>query len=174
SSLAVILNTGAAILVDCGEGTQHHMRVSTLLRSGRIEVVLLTHLHGDHCYGIFGLLHTAAMEGRKEPVLLVGPQGLREMVETVFRVSGGWFPEESFKIDFLEIPNTGTEDGEDLVGPNGSGPQKTGFDPERCRRSKPVQLGVKSGLTIQAVPLVHGVPDWGYVLTEPDRPGVLD
>jgi len=174
SSLAVLLSSGAAVLVDCGEGTQHHIRVSSMLRASRIETILITHLHGDHCFGLFGLLHSMAMEGRREPVLLVGPQGLRSMVETVLRCSGGWFPEDSFELRFLEIPNCGVEGGEDLVGPDGFGPQKEGFSPERCARASPVPLGVHSGLVLQAVPMVHSVPDWGYLLREPDRAGALD
>ncbi|CAE7406414.1 rnz [Symbiodinium natans] len=173
SSLAVMLNTGAAILIDCGEGTQHHIKVSKLLKLSRVEVVLLTHLHGDHCYGLFGLLQSAALEGRKDPLLIAGPQGLRTMVETVLLSSGGWHPEESFQINFLEIPNTGTPGGESLVGSSGSG-RGLGFHPDLCRHAPPVQLGVLAGLRIQAVPLVHGLPDWGYVLTELDRPGKLN
>jgi len=174
SSLAVLLSSGGAILIDCGEGTQHQIQLSTLLRAGRVEAVLLTHLHGDHCFGLFGLLQAAAIEGRREPMLLVGPEGLRGMVETVFRSSGGWFPEDSFKLEFLEIPNCGVQGCEDLVGDDGSGPHKLGFNAERCARAPPVRLGTRAGLGLQAVPLPHSVPDWGYVLTERDRPGTLD
>lgn len=169
SSLAVLLSSGAAIMVDCGEGTQHHLRVSTMLRASRLEAILLTHLHGDHCFGIFGLLHTAAMEGRKDPMLLVGPVGIREMVETVFRCSGGWFPADCFELQFLEIPTCGAPGRDSLVGEDGAG-----FSAEKCRTAAPVDLGLVGGMRLQAVPLVHSVPDWGYVLTEPDRPGVLD
>jgi len=174
SSLAVILSSGGAILVDCGEGTQHHIRVCTALRASRIDALLLTHLHGDHCFGLFGLLNSMAMEGRKERVLLVGPEGLRNMVETVLGHSGGWCPEESFDLEFLEIPNTGVPGGHDLVGAQGFGPRHQGFDPELCARADAVPLGFQCGLSLQAVPLVHSLPDWGYLLTEPDRPGVLD
>lgn len=163
------MTSGAAVMIDCGEGTQHHLRVSTFLKASKLEAILLTHLHGDHCFGLFGLLHTVAMEGRKEPLLLVGPEGLREMVDTVFRCSGGWFPEDTFALEFEEIPNCGAPGREDLVGPDGKG-----FLAERCKRAPPVSVPERAGLRIQAVPLVHSVPDWGYVLTEPDRPGVLN
>ncbi|CAK9117753.1 unnamed protein product [Durusdinium trenchii] len=173
SSLAVMLNTGGIILVDCGEGTQHHIKVSTLLKLSRVEVILLTHLHGDHCFGLFGVLSTAAIEGRKDPILIVGPQGIQDMVESMLRFTGGWAPEESFNIEYLEIPNTGAG-GEDLVGPSGSGPKGLGFHPDRCRHAEAVELGMLAGLRITAVPLVHGIPDWGYILKELDRPGKLD
>lgn len=147
-------------MIDCGEGTQHHCRVSTVLRASRLEAILLTHLHGDHCFGLFGLLHTVAMEGRREPVVLAGPQGLKEMVDTVMKCSGGWFPEDTFALNFIEIPHLASEGG--------------GFTSEQCSAAQPASLGMIAGLSVQAVPLVHSVPDWGYVLTEPNKPGALD
>lgn len=167
SSLALLMSTGGAILVDCGEGTQHQIRASSLLRASKIDAVMLTHLHGDHCFGLFGLLHTMAMDGRKHPVLLCGPEGIRQMVDTVLGLSGGWSAQESFELVFHEIPNG------ELVG-EGFGAERKGFHPERCAQALPVHLGVRCGLTVQAVPLVHSAPDWGYVFTEPDRPGALD
>lgn len=63
------------ILVDCGEATQHQ-----LLRTSRsvhdLRTILITHVHGDHCYGLPGLLASAAMSGRKAPLTLIGPAAL--------------------------------------------------------------------------------------------------
>lgn len=167
SSLAVLLTSGAAIMVDCGEGTQHHIKASTFLKTSKLDAILLTHLHGDHCFGLFGLLTTMASDGRKEPVLLVGPEGLRQMVDATLSPAGGWKPEESFPLVFRELPSS-TVDG-DLRGLDGRG-----FLSEHCQTASPVCLGECAGMKLQAVPLVHSVPDWGYVLTEPDRPGALD
>ena len=69
-------------LLDCGEGTQlrlleHRRRFSTL------RVVFISHLHGDHFLGLFGLLSTMSMQGRQEPLLVVGPWGIEEMVTAV-------------------------------------------------------------------------------------------
>jgi len=69
-------------LIDCGEGTQlrlleHRRRFSTL------RVVFISHLHGDHFLGLFGLLSTMSMQGRQEPLLVVGPWGIEQMVTTV-------------------------------------------------------------------------------------------
>ena len=74
SSVAVVLD-GTVLLLDCGEGTQHQL-LRAPVRSGAIEAMLITHLHGDHVYGIPGLLATLSMNGRKRPVDLVGPDGL--------------------------------------------------------------------------------------------------
>lgn len=168
ASLAVVMTTGAVIMVDCGEGTQHHIKVSTSVRPARIEAILLTHLHGDHYFGLFGLLHTMAMDGRTDPVSLVGPVGVQKMVKVIFETSGGWCSEGAFPLEFVEIPNCGAGN-EDLVDPDG-----LGFSAERCKTAAPFPLGVHAGLAVQAVPLVHTVPDWGYVFREPDRLGALD
>merc|ERR1711879_159865 len=50
----------------------------------------------------------------------------------------------------------------------------SGFSSARCARSPPVCIGVRANLSIQAVPMVHSVPDFWYVLTEPEKPGALD
>jgi len=59
-------------LVDCGEGTQHQ-----ILRTGwslhELGAVFITHMHGDHCYGLPGLLASAGMMNRSAPLHLVGP-----------------------------------------------------------------------------------------------------
>ncbi|MBA3684686.1 MAG: ribonuclease Z [Planctomycetes bacterium] len=83
---AVTFDDGRIWLLDCGEGTQHRLLTSPL-RASRIERILVTHLHGDHCYGLPGLLSFLAINGREEPVEIIGPEGVREFVETALRVS---------------------------------------------------------------------------------------
>lgn len=86
SSLAVHFDDGAIWLMDCGEGTQHQaMRCG--LRTSRIERILVTHLHGDHCYGLFGLLACMGIHGRQDPVEVAGPPGLGRLLETVAELS---------------------------------------------------------------------------------------
>ena len=55
----------------------------------KISAIMITHLHGDHCFGLFGLLSSLALHGRAIPLALVGPEGIKEMVSTVLRLSGG-------------------------------------------------------------------------------------
>lgn len=85
SSLAVILD-GHVLLFDCGEGTQHQLMRSTV-SSGRIEAIFITHLHGDHLYGLPGLLATMSLSGRTEPLTVVGPSELPAYLDAVFTAS---------------------------------------------------------------------------------------
>ncbi len=82
TSATLISRGGQRWLVDCGEGTQRQ-----LLRSGvglaDVQVVLLTHLHGDHFLGLPGMMKTFALRGREEPLLLVGPDGLGQLMGTL-------------------------------------------------------------------------------------------
>jgi ribonuclease Z len=81
SALAVE-RKGRVLLFDCGEGTQYRLLHAGLSRA-RIDAVFVTHLHGDHCYGLPGLLSTLALQQRTAPVTLVGPEGLRAMLEAI-------------------------------------------------------------------------------------------
>ncbi|MDX1634247.1 MAG: ribonuclease Z [Marinobacter sp.] len=86
-------------LVDCGEGTQHQLLYSELSLH-HLHAVLITHVHGDHCLGLPGLLATASMSGRTEPLTLVAPKDLRVMVEAVQAVTRTHC---NFPIHFLAI-----------------------------------------------------------------------
>lgn len=79
SGIAIVLD-GTVLLFDCGEGTQHQL-LRAPVRSGAIRAIFLSHLHGDHVYGLPGLLATMSMNARSEPLDLVGPVGVRAYVE---------------------------------------------------------------------------------------------
>ncbi len=91
SALALRLESGAVWLVDCGDGTQQRL-LRNGVRPSRLERVLLTHLHGDHCFGLPGLLATLGVLGRRDPVEVIGPEGLRAWLETTLRTSGTHLP----------------------------------------------------------------------------------
>ena len=74
------------VLVDCAEGTQHRI-LRTPLSLMSLRAVFITHLHGDHCYGLPGLLASAGMLGRSEPLTIVGPPPLRAMLEAIMAAS---------------------------------------------------------------------------------------
>lgn len=71
-------------LVDCGEGTQHQL-LHTSYSLAELDTVFITHVHGDHCYGLPGLLATASMQGRKEPLKIVAPFGVEEFIRNTVR-----------------------------------------------------------------------------------------
>jgi len=76
------VNSKQWCLIDCGEGTQHQL-LHTKLSLARLQAIFITHVHGDHCYGLPGLLASAAMSGRTEPLWLVGPSAIRTFIDVV-------------------------------------------------------------------------------------------
>ncbi|MFE4112195.1 ribonuclease Z [Kosakonia sp. YIM B13611] len=76
-------------LFDCGEGTQHQM-LRTAFHPGKLDKIFITHLHGDHLFGLPGLLCSRSMAGNVQPLQIYGPKGIREFVETTLRLSGSW------------------------------------------------------------------------------------
>ncbi|MBM7552376.1 ribonuclease Z [Thalassobacillus pellis] len=74
-------------LFDCGESTQHQI-LKTNIRPRRIEKIFISHLHGDHIYGLPGLLSSRSFQAGETPCTVYGPKGLREYIETALRVSG--------------------------------------------------------------------------------------
>lgn len=77
TGLAVLAEVGSWYLVDCGEGTQHQLLRTPLSLHG-LRAIFITHVHGDHCYGLPGLLASAAMAGRREPLVVVAPDGIED------------------------------------------------------------------------------------------------
>lgn len=74
------------ILVDCGEGTQHQL-MKTTHRPNQLRAIFITHAHGDHCYGLAGLLASLAMHGRSQSLPLIAPQAVLELVQAHIRLT---------------------------------------------------------------------------------------
>lgn len=84
-------------MIDCGEATQ--FRLAQLgVPFSKIHYIFISHLHGDHFYGLFGLLSSWAMQGREHPLTIYSPPGLRAMLRPVL------FPNDvfPFRITFVE------------------------------------------------------------------------
>lgn len=90
---------GRKLLIDCGEGTQVTMR---MLGWGykTLDIICFTHYHGDHVTGLPGLLLTLNNTGRTEPLTLIGPPGLRRVVEGLTIVSR----DIGFPLEYIELP----------------------------------------------------------------------
>ena len=135
---AQVLNVnGFKLLIDCAEGTQDRIR-QYHLRLQSLNTIIISHMHGDHFFGLPGLLSTMHLCGRTEPITIVAPKGAREVVETTFELTGNHvdYPIEWVELDFTE------------------GMQRV-FANSRC--------------TVDAFPLVHTVPTYGYRITEVPR-----
>lgn len=77
---AQILNyNGHNFLLDCGEGTQFRMATFGIKR-GRLDNIFITHLHGDHYYGLIGLLTTLNLNAREHPLHIYAPEGMEEII----------------------------------------------------------------------------------------------
>ncbi len=92
-SACALRREGRVLLFDCGEGTQFQLLRAGVKRS-RIEAVFITHLHGDHLYGLPGVLTTAALLERTEPLTIAGPAGLRAILESLPGLENDWLPFE--------------------------------------------------------------------------------
>lgn len=77
---------GEVWLFDCGEGTQHQLLRSDL-KISQITRIFITHLHGDHLFGLVGLLASAGMAGDARRIDIYGPAGLDQYVEDITRTS---------------------------------------------------------------------------------------
>lgn len=139
SSIALKLldERGAIWLFDCGEATQHQI-LHTTLKPRRIEKIFITHLHGDHIYGLPGLLSSRSFQGGDEKVTIYGPKGIRQFVTVNLSISETYL---KYPLEIVEIS-------EGII-----------FEDEQ--------------FIIEARLLDHGVPTFGYRITEKDRPGTL-
>lgn len=97
TSLMVRYN-GKSILIDCGEGTQIAMKEKGWSPKP-IDIICFTHYHADHISGLPGMLLTMGNAERTEPLLLVGPKGLKRVVSALRVIA----PELPFEIEYMEI-----------------------------------------------------------------------
>src|SRR6516225_8987760 len=99
-SSTALVREGDVFLFDCGEGTQLQLMRSSVKRS-RIHSIFIGHLHGDHLFGIAGLLSTLHLDGREAPLNVFGPEGLRVFLNASFRTNDLQF---TFKLTVQEFP----------------------------------------------------------------------
>lgn len=152
SGMAITTESGVGFLVDCGEGTQHQLLKlsNSPWRRGVPEAIFITHLHGDHVFGLPGLLASFGMRngggGDAEEQILIrvfGPPGLQRLIDTVYSVSQTHIP---YKLELVELPVETVHD-----------------------------LGIfAEGIRIRAVPIAHRVPAFAYHFQEPDKRGSFD
>lgn len=123
------------VLVDCAEGTQHRI-LRTPLSLMSLRAVFITHMHGDHCYGLPGLLASAGLLNRSEPLTIVGPPPLRGMIEAIMAASELTLP---YPVTFLT--------------------------PHDLEDASLLQEALPD-LAVEATALSHRIPSWAYGFTE--------
>lgn len=149
-SSLLISYKGRKILIDCGEGTQVSMR---MLKWGfkSIDIILITHGHGDHVLGLPGLLSTIGNSERKSPITIIGPKGIEDIVRGLTVPIQG-IPYELHVIEagqrdfFVDFNKEGVEFREDIL-------DSGYFD-----------------LRISTIELDHSVPCIGYSIYVPRNP----
>lgn len=82
----VLRTASRHILLDCGEGSQMRM-MQYNEKPSKISLILISHLHGDHIFGLPGLLTSFQLYRRQQPLVLIGPKGIRDFVEKVIGVT---------------------------------------------------------------------------------------
>jgi len=112
SALAVKTVPGPGwLLVDCGEGTQRQL-LRTRLRPRDLAVVCITHAHGDHCYGLPGLLESIGLAGRTEPLTLIAPDAVRQWLQATHALTNARLP---YEVRFVDADTWQWQNGPDAT-----------------------------------------------------------
>ncbi len=144
SSVALKLSQAADVwLFDCGEATQHQLMKSNL-KSSQIKKIFITHMHGDHIYGLPGLLATLGLSGNSNGVEIYGPSELQNFVISTLKASHCRL---SFPLSFIKV--------EDYASQN-----KILFENDKMK--------------VYCANLKHRLPAFGYRVSEKDKPGIFN
>lgn len=92
-------------LIDCGEGTQVQLRKNKI-KFSKINHIFISHLHGDHFYGLVGLVSTFMLLNRVNDLHIYGPKGIKEVITLQLRLSNSW---TSYGLYFHELESTQSE-----------------------------------------------------------------
>ncbi|KAM4616058.1 zinc phosphodiesterase ELAC protein 1-like [Polymixia lowei] len=184
ASALVLRTEGECWLFDCGEGTQTQLMKSQL-RASRITKVFISHLHGDHLFGLPGLLCTVSLNTNPSPsqtlpcVDIYGPRGLRHFLRVTLGLTGSQllFP---YAVHELEpTPDQSPPEGQlsdEMTAESGP------LHPQE-RLGRTISLDVSNDcyllledkrFVVKAFRLFHRIPSFGFSIQEQDRPGRLN
>lgn len=99
----IITMDGENFMVDCGEGTQIQL-INYKIRRSKISRIFISHLHGDHYFGLIGLINSFSLLGRKQDLHIYGPAPLQQLIELQLKVADTTL---SFDLHFHTIRNEG-------------------------------------------------------------------
>jgi ribonuclease Z len=92
-------------LIDCGEGTQVQLRKNKI-KFSRINHIFISHLHGDHFFGLVGLISTFSLLNRTTDLHIYGPKGIKEIIKLQLRLSNSW---TNYGLYFYELESLESE-----------------------------------------------------------------
>ncbi|MNF43209.1 Ribonuclease Z [compost metagenome] len=92
-------------LIDCGEGTQVQLRKNKI-RFSKINHIFISHLHGDHFFGLVGLISTFTLLNRTTDLHIYGPKGIKEIIKLQLRLSNSW---TNYGLFFHELQSNESE-----------------------------------------------------------------
>lgn len=92
-------------LIDCGEGTQVQLRKNKL-KFSKISHVFISHLHGDHFFGLIGLISTFSLLGRTTDLHIYAPKGIKEIIDLQLRLSNSW---TNYQLIFHELESNDSQ-----------------------------------------------------------------
>jgi ribonuclease Z len=171
SSITLTLTNGNIYMFDCGEGTQHQLQKS-ILKSSKITTIFITHMHGDHIFGLPGLLSSFSMKNSdvRSEMHVYGPFGLGQYLRSCLRLSDARL---SYRLTIHEIipPENSLQVSEkpDLLESEEAASYIYFDQSNRC-----YHVAKKDGVTIKAASIKHRVFTLGYVIEEDTLPGKLD
>lgn len=98
-ALKLLDELGTIWLFDCGEATQHQI-LETTIKPRKIDKIFITHLHGDHIFGLPGFIGSRSFLGGDTPLTIYGPKGLKEWIMMTNEVTGTHL---TYPIEFVEV-----------------------------------------------------------------------
>ena len=96
---------GHLFLIDCGEGTQVQLR-RFKVKFSRIRHIFISHLHGDHFFGLPGLISTFRLLGREKDLHIYGPEGIQQAITLLLKLGNSW---TNYKLIFHELTSKNPE-----------------------------------------------------------------
>lgn len=96
---------GQLVLIDCGEGTQLQLR-KLGIKFARIQHIFISHLHGDHFYGLIGLISTFRLLGRTADLHVYGPKGIKEIITLQLKLAKSW---TDYNLYFHELESSSSQ-----------------------------------------------------------------
>ena len=92
-------------MIDCGEGTQIRLQEERI-KAARIQQIFISHMHGDHIYGLIGLINSFSLMGRQAPLCIYGPKDLEEFINIQLRLTESYL---TYKLSFFSTQTENTE-----------------------------------------------------------------